>query len=825
MGVCGIADGSIDGSIGSILEETNASRGTEGMLKYLSSVSGSRQPILLAWSIAVTKSEFLDEYFRVCADRNLFILGSFAKHATLYSQQVRALNLVWALDSETESGQSLRRQKVGILGAGAAGITAGAAAAIRGAEVWIWEKLQEPMELQQNNRQRWLHPTLYDWPDFNDLPTNKNYTEPSSLPLLRGDDANLPILTWSAGYATDVARQIIDQWEGIANSYPIHRNFNVALVSIHPGAKRSMGLEWRAQTAAQVSDTEQQDVDSVQRQHSKTQKQDVDVLILATGFGIETPEHGGTYWDDDAIDSAFHRDAREWIISGCGDAALMDLMRVCIHGFRQDEFLNLLLTSPGVEGLVNRLRTPGATDIEQLAIDRELTEFVKQKLRNPQPKVRLVVPKEDSLFGPRSFALNQLAALILKKLKEKDGSFRITHGRTGRVSQGLSSKFVVKVDEQFIEADRVVLRHGPQNTLAKEVKAKYTEASDLKGWDDFEKRWKGRVLAEDESRKPLWSSTFFANQQQEEDWPDTVHVDFNDSQKKFGVWADKLSIYKAVRRDGRSTVTYEINGLAVKGEQQLKAVHFYYISRAGKVENVVCYSFTKGIDVEWKSDPKDDHDLEGIRKSAREFSGTVSFSNPLCGRDRVSFSLSFRLVNGDALHRWEYEQMYPEHLRCHRDGVKYTEPIEILSRLVWFPVKKLAIRLSLPSSGCEPVTSSIFRFDDADQIGRKDVFSDSVLNYYPARRNRWFTRASENSLKAFQKPVHQPYEKGFFRRLSPRTYELSVQRPIVGSCYSVEWRVPEFPIQLLRIQHLQIQTSCIRLPRNSETTRTISGKG
>jgi hypothetical protein len=752
------------------------------------------------------KSVFLNEYFRPYPDRNLFILGSFARHATLYSQQVRALNLIWALDSENGSGSGLKSQKIGIVGAGAAGITAATAAAIRGAQVWIWEKLQEPMELQQNNRQRWLHPTLYDWPHFNDLPTNKNYTEPSYLPLLRGDDANLPVLTWSAGYATDVARQILDQWESIANSYPnIHRHFNVKLVSIRktPDARTSMSVEWKPRNGDQGSLEQTQQGGWRELRDIKAEKQNVDALIFATGFGLEDSKHGGTYWDDDAIDSTFHKNddddeisstfdkdrKEEWIISGCGDAALMDLMRICIHGFRQDEFLNLLLTSPGVEGLVSRLKASAGTEIEPWRVDRELTEFVKQKLRDPQPKVRLIFP-EGNLFGSKSSPVNQLATLILKILKEPKGTFEIIKGRTDVIATP-SAKVVVEVNDQLLKADHVILRHGPINKLTNEIKRICKDAPELKD-SDFEKRWKERKLEDDESRRPHWDSTFFADQQPTQNWPDTVNLDFDESEKKYGVWADKLSIYKVIRRDGRSTVTYEINGLGVMGKQPLKAVHFHYSSRAGKVENVACHSFSKGIDVKWKDDVRDNSNFQKIRDNAKEFSGTVIFSTAISAGHKVSFSLSFRLVNGDALHGWEYEQMYPKHLRCHRDGEKCKD-LEILSRLVWFPVKKLTIRLTLPSQGCEPVTPSIFSLEDADQIARRDVFAGSVLNYYPARRSRWYKRAADNGFKVFQKPVHQPYERGFFRRLSPRTYELSIQRPMIGSCYSVEWKVPQFP--------------------------------
>src|SRR5215471_5223774 len=68
---------------------------------------------------------------------------------------------------------------------------ASAAAAHRGARVTLFEQLEGPMELQRNNRQRWLHPRIYDWP--------KRGWENAK--------ADLPLITWSEGYAENVAMQ------------------------------------------------------------------------------------------------------------------------------------------------------------------------------------------------------------------------------------------------------------------------------------------------------------------------------------------------------------------------------------------------------------------------------------------------------------------------------------------------------------------------------------------------------------------------------------------------------------------------------------------
>src|ERR1700688_2953983 len=122
------------------------------------------------------KSEALDflRAFQVPNYRNVFILGCFARYATVCSQQVRALNLIKALiASETIC------KKIAIVGAGASGLTAAAGAQARGIRAIVLERRGGILEFLRNNRQRWLHPHIYDWP-------NELYPvdEEARLPLL-----------------------------------------------------------------------------------------------------------------------------------------------------------------------------------------------------------------------------------------------------------------------------------------------------------------------------------------------------------------------------------------------------------------------------------------------------------------------------------------------------------------------------------------------------------------------------------------------------------------------------------------------------------------
>src|SRR5438552_19113901 len=91
---------------------------------------------------------------------NLYVLGAYAKRLTIYSQQIRAVNLVEAIHWYR---QPLKGLEVAIVGGGVAGVTAAAMAIQRGAPVTLIERLQNILEIQIRN-DRWLHPTIYEWP-------------------------------------------------------------------------------------------------------------------------------------------------------------------------------------------------------------------------------------------------------------------------------------------------------------------------------------------------------------------------------------------------------------------------------------------------------------------------------------------------------------------------------------------------------------------------------------------------------------------------------------------------------------------------------------
>ena len=155
---------------------------------------------------------------------SVFFLGCFDKRVTVFSQQVRALNLVAAIldqDMVREDG------RVAIVGAGAAGITAAVAfarAAPSLKAIHVYEADKEVLHLQQTSG-RYLHPHNYDWP----------------AATAANDVAGLPILNWTAGAARDVQAHLVRQFDEAKKTSTIELFRDNVRVTLHTNEPHLFG--------------------------------------------------------------------------------------------------------------------------------------------------------------------------------------------------------------------------------------------------------------------------------------------------------------------------------------------------------------------------------------------------------------------------------------------------------------------------------------------------------------------------------------------------------------------------------------------------------
>ena len=203
------------------------------------------------------------------------MLGSFARYVTIYSQQVRALNLVDAL---AKSGQLHSGSDLVVIGGGVAGVTAAAAAAVKGARtVALFEKEESLMRLQASSSERFVHPHLYDWPEER-----------------RSDSADLPIMNWTQNTADLVVTALLAQWQDLRS------RLGSRIETPRTGCAK---LAVRPVAGGRVEVQADEDAPRV-----------VDLAILAIGFGVDDTSQTRSYWANVGLGSSRPRGGQTGVV-------------------------------------------------------------------------------------------------------------------------------------------------------------------------------------------------------------------------------------------------------------------------------------------------------------------------------------------------------------------------------------------------------------------------------------------------------------------------------------------------------------------------------
>ena len=253
---------------------------------------------------------FLQQAEAVEGSNRFFIAALDGGGITLYKQQVRALNLLFALQVQ----KRLERQKqptIAVIGGGASGVTAAAAALVLGCRVHLFEKRPLLLHLQHGCDTRWVHPHLYDWP----------------LPGSEHPYAQLPLLNWQAGTAAEVTEQILKGFERLkgkpdAGKLELHRDAAIEF-------EKPLRIRW---TDA--------------REGKRAGAVPVSAVIFAVGFGVERQveqRFTQSYWRNDSLNQpepgAIAGKKTKLLISGTGDGGLIDLLRACIESYSQGRII------------------------------------------------------------------------------------------------------------------------------------------------------------------------------------------------------------------------------------------------------------------------------------------------------------------------------------------------------------------------------------------------------------------------------------------------------------------------------------------------------
>ena len=353
----------------------------------------------------------------------MYLIGSLERGLTVYKQQVRAHNLVWSL-WELHRRSELKIDQVAIVGGGIAGLTAAACFLSRfdNVSITLFEQNLDLCPLQQGADHRWLHPRIYDWPTYGS----------------RAPSASLPVLNWSEGRASDVARTILNEFS----------EFRLASTRSEERLVMYLGLKTFRINAADnkiewVANKTKPAGAFLPIEGKKGDTKVFDTIILAPGFGLETKVPGfrtESYWRNEQLgqprlDAKVHK----FLISGYGDGALIDLCRLTIERYRQDTILNELFPND-----LERTEHDLARERETRT-DRDTFHFfesIEEVLAPAQSQLSTRLRKDTTvflhisgeqgkvksiseIFGPTSSFQNRMMAFLLLR----SGGFTPCYGR------------------------------------------------------------------------------------------------------------------------------------------------------------------------------------------------------------------------------------------------------------------------------------------------------------------------------------------------------------------------------------------------------------
>ena len=290
--------------------------------------------------------------FEVTGAPGLYLIGSFEEGVTVLSQQTRALNLVWNLiesmrvgANPIEGSEQTARPQIAIIGGGVSGLTAAAALIKKHviSDITVFEQRDTLLPIQNGNETRWLHPNIYDWPAVGSY----------------SNSAMLPLMNWTAARASDVVVQLIKEWKATLaeanNAWSSLSLFcNTKHLHVSQREDEKFTVEW-------VGDERCPADGSRKTPGSHGGQKEFDIVIMAVGFGIEDGSVL-SYWRNDNLSQPNLLASRQrFIVSGQGDGAIIDVLRLRLANFRQDRIIGEIFR-PHVK-LIGKIRDAHAESL------------------------------------------------------------------------------------------------------------------------------------------------------------------------------------------------------------------------------------------------------------------------------------------------------------------------------------------------------------------------------------------------------------------------------------------------------------------------------
>jgi len=374
-----------------------------------------------------------------------FFIGPFASLVSFYSQQQRALDLVGALAAQQRliSASTRKPKKTAVIGAGLSGLTAAAALRAYGCSVDIFEQ-SNSFDTQHAAYHRIIHPLLARWP-FQTLthPTIAHNTE-------------INFLDWLAGPCSLLTEALLDHWEeylspgGDDEAFRFFKETRVTTLAKDQGQNGRVLVEYRPSAP---------DCDG------EPSSETYELVICTTGYATENSiELGGatSYWKPDWIAENADRLSevrqspdknRKVVISGCGDGALIDALRL-VHGDFRDGWLAIELAAEIEEPVCKTIR-----DGERNAL------MAMRSVKTLPSEIERSVNRTRRVAGKGGKSKRDIANALMNERLDGDITRNLKDCYNEAVEQlqdlqpDLDEKLKASLNKGFLDAKRVELVH------------------------------------------------------------------------------------------------------------------------------------------------------------------------------------------------------------------------------------------------------------------------------------------------------------------------------------------------------------------------------
>jgi hypothetical protein len=402
----------------------------------------------------------------------LYVVGCYDSRITFYSQQVRALELAYALHEQQHLQPNAR---IAVIGGGASGVTLAAALALTGnVTVMLFERADVLLPLQRGSTRRRIDPHIYDWPRED----------------ADHEFAELPLLDWRAGPANEVRYEVISEFndvvEKVAPRIEVLQRHEVMAVR-----KAAAGYEIEFER-------ERNTVEAEARPDRVSDRIRVDLVMCAFGFGLEPTRPipnviTESYWDDAGVPGPdiTGRARPRFFVSGNGDGGLIDFVAAASADFNHTTTISAIVRQAGVGEIFERLKAIDIearqvhasgnhfdfvaaydTQIYQHVSDLGLVALMRARLR---PGVQLTLQTRDKeLMSVKTATLNRLAVYLVIKACEQDSTATFRHIYCPEVAPVVPpsgagpANYWFDCGGEVIGADKAIFRRGPQRQEARQ---------------------------------------------------------------------------------------------------------------------------------------------------------------------------------------------------------------------------------------------------------------------------------------------------------------------------------------------------------------------